>query len=176
MNTACICSHDCLKLSTAQISAQLTDMTDDHIRHADAQLIAFTAHLLYSMHTAWYSMYTCSTEECGLGWYRYTSHSGNTTSECENFSYRTQMSTVCICYLYRHIKKSQSQCDYLSESGSLQRFVYYMITLIVCFHHILGLAIFQFSQLLFKKMCQICLMFSSPPASLSWKFAVYFRS
>ena len=30
MNTVCIFSHDCSKLSTAQISVQLTDMTDDH--------------------------------------------------------------------------------------------------------------------------------------------------
>ena len=30
MNTVCIFSHDCPKLSTAQISVQLTDMTNDH--------------------------------------------------------------------------------------------------------------------------------------------------
>ena len=30
MNTICIFSHDCPKLSTAQISVQLTDMTDEH--------------------------------------------------------------------------------------------------------------------------------------------------
>ena len=30
MNTVCIFSHDCRKFSTAQISVQLTDMTNDH--------------------------------------------------------------------------------------------------------------------------------------------------
>ena len=30
MNTVCIFSHDCPKFSTAQISVQLTDMTNDH--------------------------------------------------------------------------------------------------------------------------------------------------
>ena len=51
------------------------------IRPADVQLIAFTAHLLYSMHTTCWT--ACWTAECGIGWSRYTSHSGNTTSECE---------------------------------------------------------------------------------------------
>ena len=30
MNTVCIFSHNCRKLSTAQMSVQLTDMTNDH--------------------------------------------------------------------------------------------------------------------------------------------------
>ena len=74
MNTVCIFSHDCQKFSTAQISVQLTDMTNDH--------------LLYSMH-AYNMMYrnTCSTAECGIGWSHNTSHSRNTTSECDNSSY-----------------------------------------------------------------------------------------
>ena len=31
-----------------------------------------------------YNLYTCSTTECGIGWYRDTSDSKNTTSKCEN--------------------------------------------------------------------------------------------
>ena len=45
MNTVCIFSHDWQKLSTAQISVQLTDMTNDHktrrspaIQHACIEL------------------------------------------------------------------------------------------------------------------------------------------
>ena len=79
MNTVCIFSHDCPKFSTVQISVQLTDMTDGHkTRGGSVNSIHGSPAIQHA-----YSMYTCSTEECGIGWSRYTSHSGNTTSECE---------------------------------------------------------------------------------------------
>ena len=38
---------------------------------------------------------TCSTAEYGIGWSRYTSHSGNTTSECENRKRSTSNGSSC---------------------------------------------------------------------------------
>ena len=47
---------------------------------ADAQSTAFTCYTActYSIGP------TCNTAECGIGWYRHTSHSENTASECDN--------------------------------------------------------------------------------------------
>ena len=50
MNTVCIFSHNYSKLSTAQRSVQLTDMTDDH-KVVNRQCSVNSIHLLYSMHT-----------------------------------------------------------------------------------------------------------------------------
>ena len=74
MNTVYFFSHDCSKLSTVQISVQLSDMTDD--RRCSVNSIPRSPDIQHA-----YNMYTCSTVECGIGWSRY---SGNTTSECEN--------------------------------------------------------------------------------------------
>ena len=49
-------------------------------RIADAQSTAFTCYTACT--------YTCSTVECGISWYRYTSHSENTASECEKICKR----------------------------------------------------------------------------------------
>ena len=50
MNTICIFSHDGPKLSTAQISVQSTDMTDDH-KTRRRLVNSIPRLLLYDMHT-----------------------------------------------------------------------------------------------------------------------------
>ena len=50
MNTVCIFSHNCPKLSTAQRSLQSTDMTDDH-KVVNRRRSVNNIHLLYSMYT-----------------------------------------------------------------------------------------------------------------------------
>ena len=64
---------------TKKCRLQSTDMTDRHDRQ---QHSPYTCYRTYSMYTSW--LYTCSTTECGIGWYRYTSHSENHCAKCEN--------------------------------------------------------------------------------------------
>ena len=53
-------------------------MTDDHMTRRNSIHCSPA-----TQHACMYNP-TCSTAECGIGWSRNTSHSGNTTSECEN--------------------------------------------------------------------------------------------
>ena len=69
---------------------QSTDMTDDHKVVNRRRSVNRIPRSLSIQHVGLYKMYTCSTTECGIGWYRHTSHSGNTASECENVMYHTQ--------------------------------------------------------------------------------------
>ena len=57
INTVCIFSHDCPKLSTSQICVQLTDMTDDHkTRWHSVNSIPRSPAKQHA-----YNMYTCNT-------------------------------------------------------------------------------------------------------------------
>ena len=51
----------------------------------------------FTCYTARYNMYACSTTKCGTGIYCHTSHSENTTSECEKYAILASAEVAILC-------------------------------------------------------------------------------